>query len=270
MKEETDDWQKLNAAMLSLWHLGIIAVHDVGSGRGEGIGACRKIYDEVGGRDSGYLGYCFYRGTDADVAARTRCLELVCGDFLNKNLVTRKIQEVIKASLRAVGLDAVAKRGSSNKIMLRSFRAEGREPPPPPPLHVRPQPPDELVAATTAIPAPSAPRRRSVMALARTPRDPLENLKRLALGLGAPPPIPDVPGPRVSESTDTSGGAPRRKLRLTEAPPGVKRAAGIGMFVGGLTLIAVLWGRPGTWIAGTVVSVIGAVVLVLGCREKPR
>lgn len=270
MEQETeqDDWQRLDAGMLSLWHLGIIALPGVGSGRGDGIRACRKVYDEVGGSESGYLGFCFYRSTDADVAARTGKLELVCGDFLNKNLVTRKVQDVVRASLRAAGFDAVSQRGSSHKILLRSFHVgKDRPSPPSPPLDIRPQPPDELVAATTAVPAPSASRPRSRVSMARMmPEDPLEKAKRMVLGLGAPPPIPDVP-----ERTGLTRGTPGvKRRRPTEVPPSVMRAVGIGLILGGLGLTAAFWGTSRTWIGGVVLFVLGSLVFALGCREKPR
>ncbi len=274
MGEETNDWNKLEAAMLSLWHLGIVALHGVGSGRGDGIRACRAIYDEVGGADSGYLGFCFYRGRDAELAARTRCLELVCGDFVNKNLVTRKIQEVIKAALREVGLEAVSQRGSANKVLVRSFCTAGQQPlPSPPPLHVKPHPPDELVAATTAVPAASVPRRRSVVSLARTPKDPLDTMKRLVLGLAAPLPIPDIPeSPLGSRLSNSRGPGPEElppRARRGPVDPSVKRAVGIALIVGGVSLVAVRWGTLWAWIGGGVAAVVGSVVLVLGFKARP-
>ena len=102
------------------------------------------------------------------------------------------------------------------------------------------------------------------MATAPSSSGTMDKLKSMALGVGAPMPIPDVPGsqaPRGVESLSASAQQRKRNqpVKLTRS---ARRAIGIALLACGLLLILLLRNNGTAWIGGAAVALLGAVVLV--------
>lgn len=71
---EVTDCDRLDAAFAALDAAGIICEQNAGLTKSDGVEECEDTYEDEGGDESHYVGYCYYTGQDLDAV-------MACGEF---------------------------------------------------------------------------------------------------------------------------------------------------------------------------------------------
>jgi hypothetical protein len=98
------DVDKLDAAFAALRACRIIALHQAGMERSDGLTEVSHEYDAAGAEASGVVGYCFYHQQDVERAIAGHYLLLAFGDIDGDRVKGEEIGRRIAAAIEQSGL----------------------------------------------------------------------------------------------------------------------------------------------------------------------
>jgi hypothetical protein len=109
-RTEQKDWPKvtdvdrLASAFREMEEGGIIALHDAGFTQSEGMQEMNETYDDAGGVNSSFIGYCFYSFQDLEYVIKGKELMLTFGDIQGRDDEGVSVGHIAVAVLKRHGL----------------------------------------------------------------------------------------------------------------------------------------------------------------------
>jgi hypothetical protein len=128
--DETD-CDRLDAAFATLNAAGIVALQNAGYTLSDGIDDVSEVYAELGGADSGIVGYCFYHSQDLERATNGAGLMLAFGDIRGDDEKGIEVGRAIVVVMKSCGFDVSWSESLKERIGLPDldWKRRGESPP---------------------------------------------------------------------------------------------------------------------------------------------
>jgi hypothetical protein len=105
---------------------GVIALHDAGLTKSDGIEDVTEAYEDAGGEESGIVGYCSYHGQDLEHVMASGDLWLAFGDIHGDDGRGVEIGRRIKRALEDTGFTVEWGESVRERILVRGIRWQRR------------------------------------------------------------------------------------------------------------------------------------------------
>jgi hypothetical protein len=123
---KTTDCDLLEDAFAVLEDEGIIALDDAGITKSDGLEDVMDVYEDAGGKESDYVGYCFYNHQDLEGVLANGDLWLSFGDIHGDARRGVKIGRRVKAALEEAGLQVKWSGTIGQRILVTGMRWQRR------------------------------------------------------------------------------------------------------------------------------------------------
>jgi hypothetical protein len=122
------DFDRLDRAFTILEASGIIALHRAGFTQSDGLEEVEDAYGEAGGKNSGYVGYCFYTEQDQAGALDGSGLGIGFGHLSGNDAKGVKVGRLLRAALEHEGFTVEWDGTIKSRLFIKGFRWQRRSP----------------------------------------------------------------------------------------------------------------------------------------------
>lgn len=122
------DNDRLDRVFEALGKRGVVTDDDAGFTQSDGFESVSELYQDEGGKKSGFVGYCFCTSQDRDSAIEGGGLMLAYGHFTDHAKKGAEIGQIVREECERAGFEVEWNGNLNTRVFLPKFRWQRRSP----------------------------------------------------------------------------------------------------------------------------------------------